>query len=289
MSRIRVLGFFLCFATLSAQAGDRLFSPSCRCDARDPYDQGPVMPQGRHKGVCQDTCYFRGLVLLPSENPEIFRVANIRHRGVFYTADIPADAIDEVIWQIVDAPNAMNFPAGHTETRWRLKKPLSLTPQIPGKGTPTTVMNLIFSIEGAYPEGVDFNLFTGGMKGDYVIAYRLRTIDDLLPETVQGSPFKEVMQYSVILNDAQKRGILKNSLEAANAAGPFQIYNSVHKNCSTEAFEVALDPTIGRAKSKVKQFDMVYPVWNPQALQERGVFGKQIPPLSQEVLTSSAR
>ncbi len=264
-----------------------LYSPSCRCDARDPYDQGPVMPQGKYKGTCQDTCYYRNMVLLPSDNPEIFKVANVRHVGNFYTAEIPVDAIQEVLWQIVEAPNDFNFPAGHTEMRWKLKAPLSLTPQIAGKGTATTVNDLIFSMEGAFPEGVQFSLLTSGIKGDYVIAYRLRTIDDLVPETLQNPIFKDVAQHLLKLSDAQRRTLLKQALEHANASGPFQIYHSFNKNCSTEAFENVLDVAIGHAKSATKKIDMVYPNWNPRALKDRQVYDKQAPNLSEELAGSS--
>lgn len=282
MNRL-LLALFVSTVSLIAAAGDMLYLPSCRCDARDPYDQGPVMPQGKYKGLCQDTCYYRSIVLLPSDNPNLFKVANIRHAGYFYTAEIPTDAIDQVLWHVVEAPNVFNFPAGHTEMRWKLKTPLTLTPQVPGKGTVTQVKDLIFSIEGAFPDGVEFNLLTSGMKGDYVIAYRIRTIDDLVPETIQGSPFKDVEQHIVKLTDDQRKVMLKRALEYANASGSFQIYHSLHKNCSTEAFENVLDVAISRPKSNTKSMDMVYPVWNDRALQERKVWGGKAPNLSEEL------
>lgn len=299
------LGFAAAHTRAASSADSGLYSESCRCNVQDDYDLGPVMPQGKYKGQCQNTCWLRSATILrravparssvaPSNHPfDTLTVANILHGNEFYKGDIRVEDVIDVILHVVRVPNPMGVPAGHTQLRFRFYRPVHLVPQARNSHAPAVdTTDLIVSYEGVGPKGSQFDLMGGGLWGDFVIAYRVMTLEHFTTNEPQtdsafGSPRPpgslNADQYRLKLTQLERRAVLEQALEHASQSGPFQIYHSLMKNCATEVFDGALDPALKYTVKPHNPLLRVHPVWNPAALEDRGIRGANLRTLKDEM------
>lgn len=294
------------------------FSDACRCNDRDPFDYGPVMPFGKYEGQCQNTCESRSIILINSPwnrdddttptfraPPQSVWVTNIKHGKYFYKANVPLVGVKDVILQLVYSHGIAL--AAHTQSRIRFDRDIELIPQIVGATPSVFVRDLILSYESNAPKDVPFNIVTEGMARDYTIAYRLRTVEDFMtpdlaaqqdgvpavrmaPRRASTSFFTSgdkgvvgrVEQTRIELDSLQRNAFWARGLAHADASGSFQPYHTLEKNCATEMLNGVLDATLGLEMNQFNQWLVIYPVWNPGALEQRHVKGARLADLSVE-------
>ncbi len=235
--------------TYSAEASELFnLTSDCSCDSADPYDPKNRMPVGPFKGDCLNTCMQRSAQLLDSESEDILRVANFGHAGQFWIAEIPANGVAEVIFQI-QYFNVLPSPhSAHGQLRFRMKpdQAVNLTPQIPGSWPKesVTLADFIYSANAiGVRHGIPWDPF-GGMVGFYAIAHQFTSLDDSI-DIIHGFPFTDrVEQYILTLTDTQKQQLLRTALQRSTQLGISQEYNTVNRNCTTEAL-AAIDRVTG--------------------------------------------
>ena len=110
--RIKLLAFTSVILLASGGSGVAKAEPTvpgsdCGCSPGDRFDPKPKMPQGTYQGQCINSCQQRSVRRLSAAeaaeygiSPEAIAVANVSHRDQFWVAQIPADGVETVIYQL---------------------------------------------------------------------------------------------------------------------------------------------------------------------------------------------
>src|SRR5512139_2576021 len=122
----RMATAWLAVAMLSLALPDRLRA-ECTLDPADPFEPHASMPRGPFAGRCLDTSEQRSIRILSPvqaaayglapDRDRILAIANLRHAGRYWVAEIDPEAVEEVILQIEHFPAIV--PAAHTQFCFR--------------------------------------------------------------------------------------------------------------------------------------------------------------------------
>ena len=185
MKKIVLSKILISALTLSSNyALSQTLSEECISNHNDPYDLGYVMDIGENKGQCMST---KGRPVMQTEeslsrpiSKRLMQLANVSHKGEFYTAEIPVQKIEDVIFQVetFDAP----VPAAHTQIRLKFfdDSPVVLKNQnSESENSEFITNNLILSVEAIGEEGYEYDIFKGLGKNLKTV-YRVKTLEGLL-------------------------------------------------------------------------------------------------------------
>src|SRR5262245_61129481 len=99
----------------------------CSLDPADPFEPRAAMPRGPFAGRCLDTSEERSIrILSPAEaapygltpdSDRAFVIANVRHAGRYWVAQIDPSAAEDVVFQVEYFPAIV--PAAHTQLCFR--------------------------------------------------------------------------------------------------------------------------------------------------------------------------
>src|SRR5262249_23177006 len=153
-----------------------------------PFEPHAAMPRGPFAGKCLDTSEQRSIRILPPERAmtygltadnERIVIANVRHAGRWWVAEIQPAAVDDVIFMIEYFPPVV--PAAHTQLRFRFRSGLGprLVPQTGGPDSSAPrLTDLVYSVEAvSLVHGEAYDLVKGA-QDHYGIAYRFVSLED---------------------------------------------------------------------------------------------------------------
>ncbi len=170
-------------------------------------------------------------------------VANVRHAERYWIAEIAPESVSDVIVQLENFPAVV--PAAHCELRFRFAPgamPL-LTNQAPAAGRDSLhLSDLVYSVEAVPVVGGDSYDLWRGLWDHYGNAYRLCSLDDRYERMVVRSGH-HVEQLRLELSADQRRRVLEAALRRGDHAQMQLMYNTLTRNCSTEAYR-ALDDAV---------------------------------------------
>jgi hypothetical protein len=213
-------------------------------------------------------------------------VANIFHRGRFFVARIPRDAVREVLLQLEHFPP--EAIAAHTQIRFLFSEAVELIPQTgaPDSGERVYVNDLTLSIEAAAPRGVPYNLIKG-MRPYFMTAYRITTAATEHHEVVVTQK-RRVSQHRIDLTPVEMRRLLEHAIETATNLGYTRVYNTLTASCTTEAMRL-IDESLSGGVVSFGAFDRFnrwafsrMPVLGPWALKLRLIYGGELPLFNEE-------
>lgn len=230
-----------------AKAESMVPGSDCGCHPGDRFDPKPKMPRGTYQGQCINSCQQRSVRRLsPAEAaeygipPQAIAVANVSHRDRFWVAQIPADGVETVIYQL-EHP----IFAAHAQLRFRFSpgSEVILIPQVPNSGeSPTQISDLVLSVEAVPVVGGNFDL-VAGFFDNFAIAYRLVSLEARAQRMIQVDGHR-VEQIQLNLTPAQNHQLLLNAIAESERAGLSRMYHSFDRNCTSEVFRL-LDRTTG--------------------------------------------
>ena len=245
-----------------AIAANPLPNPNnCTCNVNDSFDPQARMPKGPLKGQCINSCKQRSVKLLTSAEAAPYRplpgmlvVANVSHGGDFWVAQIPTNAIEDVIFQIEHFPAVV--PAAHTQLRFRFKRGTEVLLVSQAMNAPFTqvgIKDLVYSVEAVgIPEG-RFDL-VAGFFDRFALAYRLISLQDRAEQMLVKDQHR-VEQLKLNLKPEAKQQLLRKAILFSDRAGMRKMYDTFARNCTTELFH-AIDQSIqydGRRQSRMTQ------------------------------------
>jgi hypothetical protein len=230
--------------------------------------QHAIMPVGRWRGLPVELFERRPPVitrgmLYTSEGLKIYNsnidvagpvgmddvvVANVEHLGKFYLAVVPLSAV-----QSLDMTYSKFMPiAAHYLTIFNFDpaRPVRLigevlppkegigkgVPQIKMLGNPILLENLVLSIEGTYAYGHSGFDLAKGLQGNFTNTFLLTSTASRLKEYVDFGRSQE----RVRANFTQRETflILNEALHSADRAGLNFLYNTLIRNCTSQAMEI---------------------------------------------------
>lgn len=259
----------------------------CIADENDGYDLGYVMDVGPNKGECMSTKARPVFQTEESLERPIFKknwqVANISHRGEFYTAEIPVRGIEKVIFQVetFEAP----VPAAHTQIRIKFydHSPVLLKNQNSASSSREAVTHdLVLSVEAIGEKGYNYDIFKGLGKNLKTV-YRIKTLESFVDRVIVGKGSK-VMQWELDLNKSEKMNFLKNYINYSAKKGFSDVYNTIKLNCTTELLRIvdmSTKNTFRKGLGKLLTFDF-YPAAIKPAVKSRGIYKKSLDDLGED-------
>jgi hypothetical protein len=255
--------------------------PRCVVDHTDPYDPGYVMSKGKYEGECMDASEERAPVILSQDAKQV-TFANFWHQGHFWIATVPLDGIDRAIFHTeYFASDIPLIKPAHVQMRFVMKKdsPVQLAPQA-GKDqglAPTTVTNMILSVEYMAPQGIDYDLIPGEFKA-FRVAYTFFSdealIDFIHEDDASGDGPDLFNQYALKMTSAQVGAVFAEAVKEGNAYQYDHSYDTLIRNCATQLFQVmdrSLTYSVPVDKFKISVLNILDPVAKPalSALKER--------------------
>ncbi|NBO38441.1 DUF4105 domain-containing protein [bacterium] len=261
---------------------------NCVFDAKDPFESHARLPKGPHAGECYDTRQARSLVKLNAAEAAKYggsaagylSVANVSHKDKFYVANIPVNAIKNVIFHLEHFPAAV--PAGHTQLRLQFEEnsPVTLVAQTISRGErPVQVRDLVLSTEALGQPGFSYDIFKGQGNplkgsGEYGVVYRMVSLESKFDHMIRKQNHK-VEQWKLNVTREESRRILEQFVFKSQSRGMNYMYDTLTLNCTTEAI-AALDAgvdyniaeRIGKFASKLTDF---YPNVIRASLVNRGL------------------
>lgn len=261
---------------ISNLALSTVINADCISNPNDPYDLGYVMDVGENKGECMATHARPVMQTEESLSRPIYKnsvqLANVSHKGEFYTAEIPMHGIEDVIFQVetFEAP----VPAAHTQIRLKFleNSPVTLINQDPtSENSEFVTHNLIFSVEAIGEEGYEYDIFKGLGKNMKTV-YRVKTLEGFVERVVVGKG-SQVKQWKMKLDKSEKRKLLMNYTFYSAKKGFSDIYNTVKLNCTIELLRIVDQSTrnsFRKSFGKLITLDL-YPAVVKPALISRGL------------------
>jgi hypothetical protein len=225
----------------------------CTLDPGDPFEPHASMPRGPFAGRCLDTSEERSIRILSPDQAaayglapdrdRIFVIANLRHAGRYWVAEIDPQAVEEVILQVEHFPAIV--PAAHTQLcfRFRPGQGPRLVPQI-GPADPglTRLTDLVYSVEAAYlVHGEPYDLVKG-MQNHYATAYRFVSLESRYRQMVFHDHHR-VEQIRLKLAPEERRRLLIRALRDSDTAQLGRMYHTLALNCTTELIR-AIDRSV---------------------------------------------
>lgn len=269
---MKSLGIFLFFVSLSLPV----------LGGEDPYAFEETMPDGPFKGEVLDTSEKRAVVWLGTK-----RFANFYHRGRFWIGSYPAEAVQDVIFQIERWANA--GPAAHIQLRFRLKPThlLRLVPQNGRATRPVQVRDIIVSAEATYAVGRSHEYeVLAGLQQKYGITARAVSLDEKVQRMRRDRDFR-IEQVRLNLSDDRKNLLLDTALHMSWRMAHSEMYDTLRNSCTTFAFDVLDDVASHRGWRRwASRLDQI-PVLSRFYLFSRGLVlangGSRLPDLQEEI------
>jgi hypothetical protein len=210
----------------------------CRQDRHDKFDLGWRFTENSKDfaGKCVNTTSVRALVMLPTSEEDHLRFANFYHDGKYWEAD----------WSEADAPEVQYFgvhfnsgvpfvTAGHTELHFFFPQGLKLISQ--NSSETAVIQNAVISWEATYPNGEEYNLFTG-IQDNFALTGRLKSLEATVKEqTLPDGTMRVVDVYDLSLSKREASTLFKDSVIESEALGPYEFYLTLGRNCTSMLFD----------------------------------------------------
>ncbi|AFY89416.1 DUF4105 domain-containing protein [Chroococcidiopsis thermalis] len=229
-------------------------SNACVCNPADPFDPQARMPKGTFKGQCLN-CEQRAVKLLsPSEAapykpaPGSMVLANFKHKGKFWVAQIPRNAVADAIFQIQYYSVLRSPYSAHGQLRFRLKPGYEaiLVPQsktTSGVPKAVRVRDIVYVANGIGVKSAGWNPISG-LIDFYAIAQEITALEDRVIDAAQFPFTDRVEQIRLALTPQQKQQLLINAIHQSDREGTSVMYDTLNRNCTTESLRI-IDRTIG--------------------------------------------
>lgn len=261
---------------------------TCAFNSNDPFEPKARIAKGPNAGQCVDTRKSRALVKLTPEQAKnyggtadgVLSVANVSHKGRFYVAHIPVNAIKNAIFQLEYFPAVV--PAGHTQLRLQFAPEMPVTLVSQSKDdTPSVerVQDLILSVEALGQPGFRYDIING-MKDHFAAVWRMTSLEEKYDHMVKKQNHR-VEQWKLDMTSAEARKILESYVQKSNSLKYGEMYHTLKLNCTTEIIDAIdagmnynLFEKFGKFTAKTTDF---YPNVIRISLQKRGLvprFGK---------------
>jgi len=225
----------------------------CSLDPADPFEPHAAMPRGPFAGRCLDTSEERSIrILSPAQaaaygltpdGDRRFVIANVRHAGRYWVAEIDPSAVEDVVLQVEYFPAIV--PAAHTQLCFRFAPGQGprLVPQVGRADSGATrLADLVYSVEAVFPvDGEPYDLVKG-MQDHYATAYRFVSLEDRYRAMVVGQHHR-VEQIRLRLSPEQRRRLLVRTMHDSDAAQLGRMYHTLALNCTTELMR-AIDASV---------------------------------------------
>lgn len=222
-------------------------------DEFEPRGKFPQDTEKGKRGACFDTVKARPAKIMTATQAEAYNVgtransiatANISHNGFFYMARIPTAPGDvtRVIFQEESFPAPI--PAAHGQIRIDFKEPISLIPQIPGKGKPYQTKYLVLSAEAIGEPNDQFDLIKG-VQNAFGNVWRVKTLSQFAIRMSATDPQHVVRQFELSLDQypEERAAILKTWIEHSDKMQLSKMYHTIASSCAMEALNI-----IGRVR-----------------------------------------
>ena len=259
--------------------------PASPPDPNDPFAVDAFMPKGPYSGMRIDTSVGRSVHILSPEEaapyapqPGEMLVANVYHDGKFWIARVPADSVQDVIYQREHCGKLGPIDGDHAQVRFVMKpgKEVTLVPQTRGDTSdPIQESDFVFTCEGSGVPGTDWDLGHAALD-HFVICYRLLPTSDKRQAMTENGKLHPVDQWSLNLSDSDKQRVFASAMQEGTNAGLGNMYNTLTRNCTTEAV-AALDAVIRPNALQLAAETVTgraLPNDLPLYLRERGVIGE---------------
>lgn len=216
------------------------FSKDCVLDQNDPYDLGwrfPDRTRSPYRGQCIDTSQKRPPLVLKADASGI-TFANFFYKDRYYTASIPAGAVEKIYFQIAEFDKVLGvIQPAHTQLRFQLRadRPALLTPQFRG-GRQVLISNFVYSTDYMAPAGVPYDALRG-MREIFMNMGRFVAIEDRVKWQVVTNQ-NTVRQFELNISGHHLDQVLWASIGNAADRSTKDVYSTISMNCTTEAFRV---------------------------------------------------
>ncbi|MDV2994360.1 MAG: hypothetical protein N4J56_004014 [Chroococcidiopsis sp. SAG 2025] len=255
---LSALSFFTSTPPVLAQSGNaRPSQPSnnksCICDPKDPFDPQSRMPKGAFKGQCL-SCEQRSVRMLSSREAALYKpasgtmlFANFKHKGKYWVAQIPKNAVEDAIFQI-QYFNVLRSPySAHGQIRFRLKpgREAILIPQSVGDKRQKAIRmrDFIYSANAIWLRSGVWDPVSG-LVDFYAVAHEIVGLEDRIQDAVKYPFTDRIEQIRLALTLQQKQQLLFNVIMQGDRDRTNLMYDTLKRNCTTESLR-AIDRTTG--------------------------------------------
>ena len=258
---------------------DQFDAQECSFDPQDPYDPKSRFLQGPWEGECHDTHKQRPAHFLGQEEAQLYQdtqgwlaLANVYHRGGFWVAFIPENALENVFFQLEYFPAVV--PAGHTQLRLQYNESILLYGQSTHLlGQVDTTKDLSLSIEAVTQVGDQYDLFKGAQE-HFSIVYRVTTMEARYQSMITEQDH-HVEQWILDMEEEEKEALLPSYVQTGLDFSLKVSYHTLFRNCTTEIIE-ELDRVVRytwgeQAKKFIVKITEIYPNIVRTALIARGL------------------
>lgn len=258
MAVVSALTFFASIPTVKAQSGAAQPSSanaakSCICDPKDPFDPRARMPKGPFKGQCL-SCEQRSVRMLsPAEAapykpaPGMMMVANFKHKGKYWVAQIPKNAVEDAIFQIQYFNVLRSSYSAHGQMRFHLKpgREAILIPQSVGDRRQKAIrmQDFIYSANAIWVRSGVWDPVSG-LVDFYAVAHEIVGLEDRIQDAVKYPFTDRIEQIGLALTPQQKQQLLFNVIMQGDRDRTNIMYDTLKRNCTTESLR-AIDRTTG--------------------------------------------
>ncbi|NHC35425.1 DUF4105 domain-containing protein [Scytonema millei VB511283] len=255
---LSALSFFAAVPVVKAQSAAPQTSSnntakSCICDSKDPFDPRVRMPKGPFKGQCL-SCEQRSVRMLSPAEAALYKpapgtmlVANFKHKGKYWIAQIPKNAVEDAIFQIQYFNVLRSAYSAHGQMRFRLK-PGSEAILIPQSATnkrqkAIRMRDFIYSANAIWVRSGVWDPVSG-LVDFYAVAHEIVGLEDRIQDAVKYPFTDRIEQIRLALTPQQKQQLLLNVIMQGDRDRTNLMYDTLKRNCTTESLR-AIDRTIG--------------------------------------------
>ncbi|MBC7385116.1 MAG: DUF4105 domain-containing protein [Cryobacterium sp.] len=243
----------------------------------DPYEPNEIYSAGSHRGQRIPFEPRRSLKII-SETKESVRVANFAHQGHYYIADIPKNAVTQILFQTDYFTS--EIPAAHAEVRLKFDHAVRLQPQKKNEQNLPNwkISDIIISIEAVKDVSTPFSLVQG-LQNEFTTSYRFISASTKYTDVVCKEK-ERVTQHILKLSAAERESFLIAAIRKSDSAGISEMYNTWTRNCTTEIFRLLDEATSPgayvRLRSAARTLGAHYPVFAQSSLRARYLLGAEV-------------
>lgn len=204
-----------------------------------PLDAGRCVDQSRLRTVLVLTPQGRAAYGF-SGNADTLVVGNVLHKGVFYVASVPMDAVRELIFhRVLTDFGPIGVRGSHTQIRVNFSRPAVLTPQFPRNPAVRIPMKeLIFSTDSVGADEAARMNPTKAFDGSLLLTHTVSTRESRLFDILKQSDAHTITQFRLRLTLSQAAAYARGYLEFADQQRLSRHYILTKQNCHTSQFRV---------------------------------------------------
>ncbi len=231
----------LASSTVKADSLLRFAVPAsdCACNPalQDPFENPIRFGYGQFAGLCVNTCHFRAVHQL-GNSAKHFRFNNLYHDYKYWIADLDNSKIEyaDILLE--------RFTVGvdHVMLRLHLAKdsPAILSSQTQAN-TNTFTNDIILSIEGVPPKGVQGHLWEG-MRGSYLLVYRALSLFQIADWAIK-KHHHPIRQFRLNIDKNNLEQILERAMRESEKKSFQEAYYLFSENCATNAISLTETPS----------------------------------------------